>query len=68
VGFTWKCDESKAKQSNTLLQYDAFLESATSFKSEDDKVAHDRDIFGFFMGFRKDQPVADSTENILLAC
>lgn len=51
---------------DTLLQYDAFLESATSSKSEDDKVAHVRDIFGFFMGFRKDQPVADSTENILL--
>jgi hypothetical protein len=51
---------------DTLLQYDAFLESATSSKSEDEKVAHVRDIFGFFMGFRKDQPVADSTENILL--
>ncbi len=38
----------------------------TSWLPEVNKTQPVHDLLGFFMGFRKDQPVADYTDNILL--
>ena len=54
------------RPSATLVQYDAFLEDVVADRPDSKKVVAVNDIFGFFMGFRKDQVVADSRENILL--
>jgi hypothetical protein len=55
----WRC-------AGSLNAYNEWLLETVEEYSERERVRHVKDIFGFFMGFRKDHPVSDSSENILM--
>ena len=57
---------SVANVAGTLEEYNDWIELQSAWMSERNKTVLVHDLLGFFMGFRKDQPIADFTDNILL--
>jgi hypothetical protein len=51
---------------DTLREYNEWAELHTAWIPPRNRTAPSKDILGFFMGFRKDQPISDYTDNILL--